>query len=229
MAISAWEHYFKPETRNSGRALLAKGQVALAHPSDTEALCWVRTSTPFKVIFKSDSIDNPVVIASCTCPSAKKGQLCKHQWACLVLVEEKNPDFFASKKELQAKVTEPSSAPAQKQNFSSRRAAAQEAYKAKQADYRKQQYQVQKERLKDSKNTQKPSQQSRSKYPPEIEQALHYFSQNGFVFEEELTSESVSTARKKLARIFHPDRGGSHDEILELNRFTDILLKFAEL
>ena len=62
--------------------------------------------------------------------------------------------------------------------------------------------------------------------PQDVEMALAYYSQNGFDFKETLDEESLSLARKKLSRIFHPDVGGSHQESLELNNNFDILLKY---
>jgi hypothetical protein len=41
-----------------------------------------------------------------------------------------------------------------------------------------------------------------------------------------LNGDSISRARKKLSRIFHPDTNGTHEEIVELNKNTDLLLKF---
>lgn len=233
MSLENWEHFFKPEVRNSGRAFVSKGQVALMRPSDTQAQAYIRTSSSFKVMFQSSSIDSPTLTASCTCPQAKKGQFCKHMWAALVVIEEKNPDFFSCKTDLQTQTNEA--------DFSNKKldvknevapkvsqawADSQAAYKLKQAERRKQQYQLQKERAQKFKKARSSKTQVASDFPQEVEDALRYFSENGFQLKESLDADSIGLARKKLARVFHPDHGGSHDEIVQLNNFTEILLRF---
>jgi hypothetical protein len=227
MAIETWEHFFKPEVRNAGQAFVGKGQVALMRPTDTELQAYIRTSTSFKVQFKSPSIDSPLLTALCNCPQGKKGSLCKHIWATLVVVEDKNPDFFSGKTDLLPAAG--SSGPeASRPKLSQTQIDSQAAYKAKQAEYRKQQYQLQKERAQKFKKTKSSKQPMAPLFPNNVVEALRYFSENGFVLEGSLNSESVGLARKKLARVFHPDLGGSHDEILQLNRFTDVLLNFCD-
>jgi uncharacterized Zn finger protein len=227
MAMETWEHFFKPEVRSAGQAFVAKGQVALMRPTDTELQAYIRTSTSFKVQFKSPSIDSPLVTAICNCPQGKKGSLCKHIWATLVVVEEKNPDFFSCKTELTT-VTDTSASQALRPKLSQTQIDTQAAYKLKQADYRKQQYQLQKERAQKFKKTKSSKQPVAPLFPDNVIEALRYFSENGFVLEKSLDTETVGLARKKLARVFHPDLGGSHDEILELNRYTDVLLNFCD-
>ena len=223
--IQAWEHFFKPEVRSSGRAFLIKGKVSQSRPSDTEIQTYVRASTAFKVIFKSMMGSNTVTV-DCTCPQSKKGQFCKHIWAALLMSEEKNSDFFDSKTELQ-KGSQPSFESAAKPKQTQAQMDSQAAYKLKQADYRKQQYQKQKQFAKDRRQAKKNISES-PEFPEAVELALQFFLDNGFPLRESLTRESVSFANKKLARIFHPDRGGSHDAILELNKFVDILNRFAK-
>src|SRR5690606_1833081 len=84
----------------------------------------------------------------------------------------------------------------------------QAAYKEKQNQYRKQQYQKQKQILKEKKHG-KDKTKNLSTLPDHIDQALHYFSENGFELKDSLSKESLATAKKQLARVFHPDRGGS--------------------
>ena len=67
-----------------------------------------------------------------------------------------------------------------------------------------------------------------SEFPSFVEDALKYFSDNGFELRGSMNAESINLAKKKLSRVFHPDVGGSHAEILELNKFTETLLKFTE-
>lgn len=227
MELEIWEHFFKPEVRNSGRTLVAKEQVRLGRPSDTELVSYVRGSTNFKVIFRSDSIDSPNINATCTCPLAQKGQSCKHMWAVLSEVAEKYPDFLFNKTEFLAS-SEGGITSRDKPKISQDSADKQEAYKRKQADYRKQQYQLQKQRKQGLKKSGRLKQPIVPEFPDAVAIALDYFSENGLPLQESLNVESISNARKKLARVFHPDRGGSHEEIVELNLHTDVLLKYSE-
>ncbi|MFN7728198.1 MAG: SWIM zinc finger domain-containing protein [Bdellovibrio sp.] len=225
MSLAAWEHFFKPEVRSSGRAFVAKGKVALSRPSDTEIQGYIRTSSPFKVVFKSESIDNPLLTASCSCPQSKKGQLCKHMWAALLVIDDKNTDFLEGKVELQNESVGTAAAAPKKPKQSEAQIASQAAYSLKQAEYRKQQYQKQKERAKSLKRTKKGDAQE-CEHPPEVDEALAFFESNGFSFKDSFNPESVAFAMKKLARVFHPDLGGSHEEILELNKFSGVLEKY---
>lgn len=225
MAILSWEHFFKPEIRSSGRSFVTKGKVSLSQPSDTEIQAYIKASTSYKVTFKSPSVSSNTITVDCTCPQSKKGQFCKHIWATLLIVEEKKSDFLDSKTELQKKSQSAAEA-APKAKLSQKQIDSQAAYKLKQADYRKEQYQKQKKRLKDikaKKNAPEPD-----LYPPTIEKALEYFLLNGFDLRNSMNKEAISFAMKKLARIFHPDVGGSHDEILELNKFSEVLTKFSK-
>jgi molecular chaperone GrpE (heat shock protein) len=254
MAIERWEHFFKPEVRSSGRRYQIEGKVSVSQPSDTEIQAFIKTSPPLKVSLKSPSIDDPKVVVDCNCPAAQKGQLCKHIWATLLAVDNKRPDFLEEKTEIEkkssqssvehlsksaGKTSDPTSPNVAKATFAKPAARAlpkkapteaqqqsQAAYKAKQNDYRKQQYQKQKERLKARKQAEKPSKFATPSLPDEVEKACEFFSENGFPMDNPPKLESVQLAKKKLARIFHPDIGGSHDEILELNKNCKILLDF---
>lgn len=227
MATEKWVNFFKSEVRSAGQAFVSKGQVALMRPSDTELQAYIRTSTSFKVQFKSPSIDSPLVTAFCNCPQGKKGSLCKHIWATLVVVDEKNPDFFTDKTELTTS-TDTSAPEALRPKLSQTQIDSQAVYKLKQADYRKQQYQMQKERAQKFKKTKNAKTPITPLFPDSVLAALRYFSENGFELADSMTLEAVGLARKKLARVFHPDLGGSHDEILELNQFTDVLINYCE-
>lgn len=224
MSLENWESYFKAEVRNAGQSYVVKGKVSLMHPSDTQLQAYVRASTAFKVFLKSPSIDSPLLEASCTCPQFRKGQLCKHIWATLIVATDKNLDFLNSKEHLQIspspmETANARSAPTQKQLDS------QAAYKTKQADYRKKQYQLQKERAQSFKKQKSSKQHPPPVFPQAVASALKYFAENGFDLQENLNTDAVLLARKKLSRIFHPDLGGSHDEIVTLNHNTEILLK----
>lgn len=222
MSIEIWEHFFKPEVRSSGRRYFTDGNVSVSQPSDTEIQAYIRVSPPLKVSLRSPSMASPLIVADCTCSAAKKGQLCKHIWATLLAVEEKRPDFFEDKSELEKEA---------KQSFSKQtppKTQTAEAYKAKQNEYRKQQYQKQKQRLKDLKQSQKKGKTQASALPENVVAALAFFSDNGFPLENPPQMESIQMAKKKLSRIFHPDIGGTHKEFLELNKNTAVLLEFIE-
>jgi len=229
VSVQIWEHFFKPETRSSGRSLFSQGKVSIQQPSDIEVVVYVRVSPPLKVSLKTESMSSNTLIVDCNCPAGKKGLFCKHIWAGLLATEQKNPDFFESKTEIEKKeASSKSTAPAKPTEKSQAFEAKQAEYKEKQATYRKEQYQKQKQRLKDIKqnNKDKKNQPEKIEFPREIEKALSFFSQNGIELRESLNKELVGSAKKKLARIFHPDLGGSHDEILELNKYADILTEF---
>ena len=240
VVINQWEHYFKPEVRSSGWGLVLKEQVSVRQPSDTELVAFLRVSGGVKVHLKLIRVDSTEVKATCTCPLFKKGQYCKHIWATLLESSQKNPDFFEDKNKLS--ITEPqglskaivdSKGRAAENTIS---AAAQdrdiqkaEKHKQKleaQSLFRKLQYQKQKLRLKKMKLAKK-NLVPEAEFPIFVEEALNYFLKNGFDLRASLTKESVNFAKKKLARVFHPDLGGSHQEILELNSYAEILSKFS--
>lgn len=238
MSLENWEHFFKPEVRSSGRSLFSQGKVSINKPSDTEIIAFVRVSPPLKVSLKTKSIDGTTVYADCNCPAGKKDLFCKHIWAALLATEEKNSDFFEDKTEIEKMASilkettfkpKPSAqthAYEEKQAaYKEKQTAYKEQQKEKQALYRKIQYQKQKLRLNSLKKNKKEAPEEQT-FPSDVEKALFYFSQNGFELRESMNKDVVSAAKKKLARIFHPDLGGSHDEILDLNKFTDILMTF---
>ena len=80
--------------------------------------------------------------------------------------------------------------------------------------------------MKLEKENQEELNKAQPEFPPTIESALIYFSENGFPLTQPITEETLNNARKKLARIFHPDMGGKHDEAVDLNKNYDILTKF---
>ncbi len=239
MSVQNWEHFFKPEVRSSGRTLFSQGKVSLQQPSDTEIVAFIRISSPLKVSLKTKSIESSTVFADCNCPAGKKDLFCKHIWAALLATEEKNPDFFEDKTEIEKmesylkattfkpKPTAQSQAYEDKQAaFKEKQTAYKEQQKEKQSLYRKIQYQKQKLRQKSFKN--KKSMPEPNEFPSTVEKALDYFSQNGFELRESMNKDLISAAKKKLARIFHPDLGGSHEEILDLNKYSDILMVFVK-
>lgn len=227
MSTKNWEHFFKPEVRSSGRSLFTQGKASVSQPSDTEVVAFMRTTPPFKVSLKSTSVSSPTLFVDCNCPAGKKDLFCKHIWATLLATEAKSPDFFESKIEIE-KMTSTSQATAkptaQSQAWEEKKA----ALKEKQSLLRKIQYQKQKLRLKEMKNAKKNAPEEPQSFPKDVENSLVYFSKNGFELRTELTKELVSAAKKKLSLIFHPDRNGSHSEIIELNKHADVLMRFAK-
>lgn len=98
------------------------------------------------------------------------------------------------------------------------------AMKIRAAEYRKAQYQKMKERAKELKGKSRSiARASAATYPEDIQAALDYFAQNGFPMPEGPDADIVSEAKKKLSRVFHPDKGGTQDEITELNRHSEAL------
>ncbi len=213
---AALEHFFKPEVRNSGSEFVNKNAVVISVGSDTLIEGYIKASTSIKVSLKAKAIEDENFNADCSCPSSKKGQLCKHIWALLVWTETKYPDFLSSKNNIEKKSSEDSPK--------------QSAFKAKQDDYKKQQYQKQKLRNKAIKDEKKKNkfQPERPTYPEDVEQALQFFAVNGFPLEIPFEEEDLKTAKKKLSRVFHPDIGGSHQESVDLNVNYDILIRFQQ-
>jgi hypothetical protein len=234
MPIQKWEHFFKPEVRSSGRRYFTTGNISFSQLSDTEVQSYIRGSTSIKVILKSKSISSEEVTAFCTCPNSRKGIFCKHIWAALLITNEKRPEFFDEKSELEIHQNTTDSVPqnkfartAPRPALSSEQIASRDKFKIKQKEYRKSQYEKNKQRLKDLKPSQKTDYPPGPQLPKEVQAALLFFTENGIPLEDSLDSESISNARKKLSRIFHPDKGGTHEEVLQLNTNCETLLRFV--
>ncbi|MBX9766668.1 MAG: SWIM zinc finger family protein [Bdellovibrionales bacterium] len=233
--LTHWEHFFKPEVRKAGSDLLRKEVLFLKPSSDTQIEAGARASTPARITFRTPSISSPEFSVDCSCPASKKGQFCKHIWATLLLVEQKSPDFLDSKREIKkgeppgdtAPISARDRIPAVKGTASQ----AQADYKQKQAAFRKQAYQIQKQRLKDTKKTSRFKDPSRSKLsielPIEIESAIKYFENNGFPMTPPFEEAAVNHAKRVLSKVFHPDKGGSHDEVVDLLRHAEALLNYS--
>lgn len=230
MSVDYWEHFFKPEVRSSGRTLFSQGKVTIAQPSDTEIIAYIRVSSPLKVVLKSPSISSKIVTADCKCSAAKKGTFCKHIWAALLATEAKKYDFFDSKSELEKQESPLKTKVVPKLNDQSQarareRETKQAEYKEKQDLYRKIQYQKQKLRQQEYKI--KKNQTQNVEFPNDVGRALTYFEVNGIELKTMMTKESISSAKKTLARVFHPDSGGSHEEIVELNKYSEVLMDYV--
>lgn len=221
------EGFFTSGARSAGYRFFNDGKVSLTQHSDTEVTVYVKPN--FKVSLKSTSIEDSRLLAACNCPDFKKGRLCKHIWAAVLTAAEKSTDFLENKIQIEiSKNTEGSAKPSYtRKPETTAQTETKEAYKAKQNEYRKQQYQKQKQRLKDIKSAKQKKTVAEPTFPKPVEKALVYFLQHGFDFRMSLNEESISRARKKLSRIFHPDTSGTHEEILELNKNTDLLLKYV--
>lgn len=223
MTTEKLESFFNSSSRSAGLRLFSESKVSFLKPSSSEVTAYVKPS--YRVILKVESSQMTLLTADCNCGPAQKGQLCKHIWATCLAVLEKSPDFFEGITEVHKKVGFVKTVRPQTESQIS----SQRAFKLKQDTYRKQLYQKQKERAKEFKNNKKKNFiEVKPTFPPSVQNALDYFSKNGFSLENSLNEVSVFLARKKLSRIFHPDVGGSHDEILELNRNSEILLNFVE-
>ena len=206
--------HFKPEIKTYGAQEFLKGTVFISNFSDTQIQASMKSMIPIRISLRSESISNPEFTASCNCNVYIKGNLCKHIWAVLLTVEKKHPDFLDSKSDIQM-------APVKID-------VKQAENKTKQNEFKKNQYEKQKLRIKDQKKEQKRKENEipREKYPDDIESALQFFSANGFEIEKSTDPEILNKAKKSLYRVFHPDKGGSHDEAVILNEHYDVLIQF---
>jgi uncharacterized Zn finger protein len=218
-----WSHFFKPEVRKQGFDYFQNDDVFLQIASDTQILAFVKGSSRIKVHLTTESIASTSFNADCSCSSSGKGQLCKHIWATLLAVEKKHPDFLDSKKEVH-KISQmkPQSRPLHAP--SPEQLEKKEKFKAQQSDYRKEQYQKLKQKKKDQR---KGSTQQAATLPENVQIALQFFSENGFPLSTPMSPVDIGNARKILARVFHPDKGGTHAEALLLNENYDILMEWA--
>lgn len=203
--LKTWEKFFKPETQHSGTKLAMQEKVALAGGSDTGVEAYVRVAPPTKVRLSSE-IGNEAITASCSCPASKKGQYCKHLWAVLTCAEVKYPDFFIGKSDLVKAAVLP------------------DPHEEKREAYRKAEYQKQKLRAKEKAGGRKS--RAVKTYPEDVEAAIAYFTLNGFSMTDGLSEETLGEAKRKLSRVFHPDKGGNHNEVVELNRNWEVIVRY---
>ena len=194
------ELYFKTDERARGEALVRS--VSIKGSSDSGIRAFVDNS---KVTLVSVGIDSPTFTASCTCASGRKGRLCAHIWA--VLKKSEGSDFLVSKTEIEG-VSPPGN------EFRKQQAARHKEYLRKQREVRK-----------ERAEKQEAAPVRGFAYPQEVEEALAYFAANGFKFES-LDLENLMHAKKLLSRVFHPDKGGSHEEVIELNLQFDVVADY---
>ena len=215
--LEQWSHFFKPEVSKQGEKSFAEGDVFLKIKGDTHIHAYVKSSSPIRIHFSSISIASPLFNAACSCSASEKGQFCKHIWATLLAVEQQHPDFLDAKKEIYKTFEEP--------EVDEKHAAFKEKQKARQAEYRKEQYQKQKQRLKDRKSASVAAEEPG--FPPKVQGAVDFFAENGFHFVDPIDPQDVANAKKVLSKVFHPDKGGTHEEILLLNSNYEILMKWS--
>lgn len=209
-------HHFKPEIKNYGAQEFAKGTVFISNHSDTQIQASMKSMIPIRISLRSESISSPSFTASCNCSVFTKGHLCKHVWAVLLTVEKNYPDFLDSKTEIDLvqKIITPT----------------ESALKKKQSEYKKEQYQKQKVWLK-SQQLEKKKKLTEAvipNYPKNIKAALDFFSINGFPMDASTDPDFLNKAKKSLYRVFHPDKGGSHSEAVDLNKHFDVLIDFLQ-
>ena len=214
---------FKPEERHRGADLVYKEAVVLASTSDTTVRAFIKT---IKVSLQAEGVETTQFQASCSCPLARKGTACKHIWAVLLKLEEKNCDFLNSKQ-----ILEINSSGSNNSGAGGPAPEKAAAAKQRQADYRKQQYDKQKARAKDYRRARRglPSEGAGVDHePPLVAEARAYFVKNGFFENEPLSLEPLLNAKRLLSRVFHPDKGGSHEETVELNRHFEHLRDYLK-
>ena len=207
--------YFKPEIRKKGEDYFRKDLIYLSIAADTQVRALVKAGTGARVHLKSRAISSTEIEALCSCPTFAKSHFCKHIWATILAVEKKHPDFLESKEKILAMAAEETSENLER--------------KAKQAEFKKTQAVRLRERNKqqrlEKKKLKRIDRSAEVARAPEVQEALDYFKQNGFTPNELTNEKSILLAKRELSRIYHPDKGGTHEEILTLNRHSLILIK----
>lgn len=204
------EEYFKNEDRARGEEVLARNAVTLASASDSFVSAFIRGSGACKVSLSSEGIASSVVNAACSCTGGRRGVLCKHVWA--VILKLNGHDFLDGKTEITARA---GTAP---QSVSARATEMRKAYAEKQKE------RMRKIRLEKKGRAGVPA----FSYPEAVEAARAFFSANGFELRHPLEIEPLLQAKKILSRVFHPDKGGSHEETVELNRHFAAIAEYLK-
>lgn len=201
--MSDLSSFFGQQERRKGEDFVRKDLVVISSASDTNVSAFIKGSSACRVSLTADQVAAPTLSTNCTCPQARKGELCKHVWAVLLKLEEKGADFLEGKSEVLA--------PGQQSS------PADNAREAKAEEYKILQRQKIKDRNKEKREQKKRTDRTApASHPAHVQESLNYFSANGFRLEE-LDIPNLQNARKILARVFHPDKGGTHEEVLELN------------
>jgi hypothetical protein len=204
--------FFGSQERSKGSELLRKGVVVISSASDTDVRAFIKGSSSCRVSLSAEEVGAPAFSSSCSCPQARKGDLCKHVWAVLLKLEENGADFLIGKTQALA--------PGEKSNPSD------QARKAKQEEFKTQQREKVKARSKEIRQRKKLEERGpQFTYPAPVQESLEFFSANGFPLDN-LEMPALLNARKLLSRVFHPDKGGNHEEVLELNAHFDVLANY---
>lgn len=211
-ALQNLSSFFGQQERRKGEELTSKGLVTISGASDTSVSAFIKDSSGARVNLTADEVAAPALAAKCSCTHARNGDLCKHIWAVLFKLEQTDADFLQGKEEVLS--PSQSSSPAEA------------ARQAKAEEYKTAQRQKLKERNKEIREKKKRAERGpQFSYPALVQESLDYFSAQGFPLDE-LDLATLQNARKLLSRVFHPDKGGTHDEILELNRHYDRLEQY---
>lgn len=205
--------FFGHQERSKGAEIARKDLVLISSASDTDVRALIKGSQACRVTLCADDVAATSFSCVCTCPQSRKGDLCKHAWAVLLKLAENKADFLEGKREAIASAV----AMATPSN---------EARLAKQNEYKNAQKVKLKERNKQIRESKKAEKRGPSfRYPAPVQESLDYFTTNGFSFDD-LDLASLQNARKLLSRVFHPDKGGTHDEVLELNAHFERLADY---
>ncbi len=219
--IDDLENSFASAERRKGRELESKGQVILSSASDSEVQAFVKGSRSGRVRLYADDITSSEFFAKCSCSGAS-GR-CRHIWAVVLKLSTQGADFLIHRRELRSppQAAEPAAQVAAKANVSSEyKERLNEQLKLR----RKAHYKAQKLKKQSVRNQAKGgSAQPHTKlYPEAVQAALVYFEVNGFKLDPpELTQ--LLLAKRQLSRVFHPDRGGTHEEALQLSECFNIV------
>ena len=92
--------FFGQQERRKGEDLADKGLVSISGSSDTGVNAFVKDSSGARVNLTADEVAAPALTAKCSCPQARKGDLCKHVWAVLLKLEQAGSDFLEGKVEV---------------------------------------------------------------------------------------------------------------------------------
>lgn len=228
--MERWQPYFKQAVVIRGEELFLRAapRVSLAGNANIEAQ--VQDKGRKMVRFAIDSQAPSTVNASCSCWKPGRAQFCLHLWSSLRALETHYPEASASWKELNLKPEEDAGQAARLEKA--------QLLRSRQADYRKAAYEKSKERNRAFSQKIKPAaanssahsaNSSREKLAEPTQNALKYFSLNGFEFAYPLDLAALNAAKKLLSRVFHPDRGGTHEEMLTLHHHFDVLSQDPDL
>jgi len=200
---------FKPEDRARGQDLYDRDLVYVSSAADTGVKAMIKASGAPRVSLHAEDVTSFSFDADCNCTAFAKGSACKHLWAVLLKLSAMDADFLSAKTDVQLAAKE---------------------IKPKRNEAQQRRYDEQKDRAKQMRREKKAAEKGRgpatSIYPEPVREALAYFEANGFDLGADLDLERVYQAKRTLARVFHPDKGGSHDEAVELARNVETLCDY---